>query len=165
MPTGLVSLTFIEFMLGGWLWVCGQQIGSLSVTGLGYWVVFDVLGMAMGSILPSWLGPGNSKRERSKRPYGNARVETLFMFAKAVYLLFAAVYVCKETVEHVLMSAGGGDGHHHHHGDEETPYGIEFPIVSILLALGSIMGSGLLFKNHAKLLDGEPFCIFSCSSN
>jgi hypothetical protein len=40
------------------------------------------------------------------------------MFAQSVYLMFASVYVCKETVEHLLLSAG--EGHHHHHGDEES---------------------------------------------
>lgn len=39
------------------------------------------------------------------------------MFAQSVYLMFSSVYVCKETVEHLLLSAG--EGHHHHHGDEE----------------------------------------------
>lgn len=51
----------------------------------------------------------------------NARVETVVMFAQSVYLMFASVYVCKETVEHLLLTAGGeGEGHHHHHGDEEV---------------------------------------------
>lgn len=40
--------------------------------------------------------------------------------------MFSAVYVCKETVEHLLLSAGGGGGeggHHHHHGDEQGGLG------------------------------------------
>ena len=41
------------------------------------------------------------------------------MFAQAVYLMFSSVYVCKETVEHLLLSNGGEVGHHHHHGDED----------------------------------------------
>lgn len=54
------------------------------------------------------------------------------MFAQAVYLMFSSVYVCKETVEHLLLSAGAGagvgggvgsgghsEGHHHHHGGGE----------------------------------------------
>ena len=41
------------------------------------------------------------------------------LFAQAVYLMFSSVYVCKETVEHLLLSAGGAEGHRHHHGDEE----------------------------------------------
>ena len=49
------------------------------------------------------------------------------MFAQAVYLMFSAVYVCKETVEHVLLSAGpgGGEKHHHHHhaSDDDGTHG------------------------------------------
>ena len=48
----------------------------------------------------------------------NARIETVITFAQSVYLMFASVYICKETVEHFLLSAG--EGHHHHYGDEET---------------------------------------------
>ncbi len=46
----------------------------------------------------------------------NDRIETLALFAQAIYLIFASVYVCKETVEHILLSLG--DGHHHHRMDE-----------------------------------------------
>jgi hypothetical protein len=42
------------------------------------------------------------------------------MFAQVVYLGFSSVYVCKETVEHLLLSAGGG--HHHHRGDEDADF-------------------------------------------
>jgi len=56
--------------------------------------------------------------ELSSPLYSNAPVETVLMFAQAVYLMFSSVYVCKETVEHLLLSAGGEEGHHHHHGDE-----------------------------------------------
>lgn len=38
-PIGAAVAGTGQFLLGAWLWVCGQQIGSLSVTGLGYWVV------------------------------------------------------------------------------------------------------------------------------
>jgi hypothetical protein len=41
------------------------------------------------------------------------------MFAQVVYLMFSSVYVCKETVEHLLLSNGGEAGHHHHYGDED----------------------------------------------
>lgn len=46
------------------------------------------------------------------------RLETVALFAQVVYLMFSAVYVFKETVEHVLLSAG--EGHHHHPGDEDV---------------------------------------------
>lgn len=49
--------------------------------------------------------------------YSNARVETLLLFAQTIYLIFSSVYVCKEAVEHLLLSAG--DGHHHHHGGDD----------------------------------------------
>lgn len=42
------------------------------------------------------------------------------MFAQSVYLIFASVYMCKETVEHLLLSAGDDQQHHadhHHHFD------------------------------------------------
>lgn len=39
------------------------------------------------------------------------------LFAQTIYLIFSSVYVCKEAVEHLLLSIG--DGHHHHPGDEE----------------------------------------------
>lgn len=42
------------------------------------------------------------------------------MFAQSVYLIFASVYICKETVEHLLLSAGDDQQHHadhHHHLD------------------------------------------------
>jgi hypothetical protein len=52
--------------------------------------------------------------------YRNARMQTVAIFAQTVYLLFSSVYVCKETVEHVLLTTGGDDGHHHHHGDENA---------------------------------------------
>lgn len=51
------------------------------------------------------------------------------MFAHVVYLMFSSVYVCKETVEHLLLSAGGVQGHHHHHGDEEAASGLGFVLV------------------------------------
>ncbi|KAG1848088.1 hypothetical protein DFJ58DRAFT_705167 [Suillus subalutaceus] len=91
----------LQFCLGGLLWVRGQAIGSLACTGLGYWVVFDAFGIAVGGPL---LG-------RSKSGFGPARTQTTLLFAQCVYLMFAGVYVAKEAVEHVLLSAGHGHGH------------------------------------------------------
>ena len=54
-----------QFILGAWMWVMGQQVGSLSVTGVGYWVVFDSFGVWMGGVrtrLGSYKG--------LRRPYG-----------------------------------------------------------------------------------------------
>lgn len=53
-------------------------------------------------------------------PSSSKRVETVALFAQAIYLIFASVYVCKEAFEHVLLSsevgeeAAAADAHHHH---------------------------------------------------
>ncbi|KAF8064852.1 hypothetical protein FPV67DRAFT_1419729 [Lyophyllum atratum] len=162
---GALAVGLAQFILGAWLWVSGQQIGSLSTTGLGYWVVFDAFGVGLGGVVPRWLqgqGPNTDggKKSSIRRSYGNAPVQTVLMFAQAVYLMFSSVYVCKETVEHLLLSAGGNGGgaeggHHHHRGDEDDlgVVGIEFPIVLAFLTILSLLGTALLYDNHAKLLD------------
>ncbi|KAJ6489151.1 glycosyl hydrolase family 65, N-terminal domain-containing protein [Mycena vitilis] len=100
----------------------GQQTGSLAVTALGYWVVFDAIGVAIPhvTLLVS-------------KPYAAARSLRVLLFAQSVYLMFSAVYICKEALEHLLLSAG--EGHHHHAGDEDA--GIEFPVTTFfaLIAL------------------------------
>ncbi|TFK82872.1 hypothetical protein K466DRAFT_666245 [Polyporus arcularius HHB13444] len=145
-----VAAAVWQFVLGAWLWITGQQVGSLSCTGLGYWVVFDAFGVAVGQILPSYLA-GPSMRAEMRRPYGNARVETVMTFAQSVYLIFTSVYVCKETVEHILLSSG--EGHHHHHGDETASvFGIEFPVRLLLVTLVSLLSTTILFNNNAKLV-------------
>ncbi|RDB17576.1 hypothetical protein Hypma_001148 [Hypsizygus marmoreus] len=165
-PPGAVAAGLLQFVLGARLWVCGQEVGSLSATGLGYWVMFDAFVVGLGSFLPQWLelrpvkSEGTLEREKRtiRRPYGNAPVETVLMFAQAVYLMFSSVYVCKETAEHILLSAGGAEGHHHHHGDkDESLVGIEFPIILAFIALISIMGTSLLCSNHSKLVKGMLF--------
>ncbi|KAI0705385.1 hypothetical protein C8Q76DRAFT_860798 [Earliella scabrosa] len=139
-----------QFALGAWLWITGQQVGSLSCTGLGYWVVFDAFGVALGHILPNYLARPSMQAE-AQRPYGNARVETVMTFAQSVYLIFTAVYVCKETVEHILLSSG--EGHHHHHGDEATSVlGIEFPVTLLFITLISLVSTSVFFNNNAKLV-------------
>jgi len=73
------------------------------------------------------------------------------MFAQAVYLMFASVYVCKETIEHLLLSSGGSGGeagHHHHHH-----LGIDFPRTLTLLSFLSTLGTALTFHNHSKLVN------------
>lgn len=58
-----------QFILGATLWVTGQQIGSLSCTGLGYWVVFDSFGVSLARVLPGYLARSESQ-PGMKRPYG-----------------------------------------------------------------------------------------------
>lgn len=63
------SMAVLQFALGAALWVSGQQTGSLACTGLGYWVVFDSFGIALGKVVPSWLAKP-SMNDRSRRPFG-----------------------------------------------------------------------------------------------
>ena len=77
---GAAAMGAWQFVLGAWLWITGQQVGSLSCTGLGYWVVFDAFGVALGHILPNYLARV-SMRSDSRRPYGCVR-PTFYLFPR-----------------------------------------------------------------------------------
>lgn len=144
----ITAYAVLEFVAGASLWVIGQQNGSLSCTGLGYWVVFDAMGVVLGAGSEAGLFRGAGSNVR--RPYGHERVETTGLFAQTIYLLFAAVYICKETVEHFLLSFG--DSHHHHHSDELEPDASIFPVTLLLACLSFIVGATSLYSNHARLV-------------
>ncbi|KDQ56617.1 hypothetical protein JAAARDRAFT_36096 [Jaapia argillacea MUCL 33604] len=149
-PASLAS--FFQFILGACLWVSGQQVGSLACTGLGYWVVFDSFGIALSGVVSRWSDRGGLHGS-IRRPYGNARMETVLLFAQSVYLMFSSVYVCKETVEHLLLSAGE-EGHHHHFGDETMDvFGIQLPYLLILGSIVSLAASSVIFESHSKLVN------------
>ena len=69
-PSAVISCA-VEGVLGAAVWVTGQRTGSLSCTGLGYWVVFDSFGVALGRIIPGYLAR-YSMQSRSRRTYGYA---------------------------------------------------------------------------------------------
>ncbi|GJN92852.1 hypothetical protein Rhopal_005890-T1 [Rhodotorula paludigena] len=122
---GLVALACAQIVVGAALWVRGQAGESLATTGLGYVVVFDGIGALSCALLErgegyeSLLQALTSLKDSSvRKPYGSARLVTLSHFSQAVYLLFSAVYVCKESIEHVLLlhgpqeaSGAHGSGH------------------------------------------------------
>lgn len=58
----------LEFALGASLWVDGQAGGSVSVTGLGYLVVFDAIGVLGG--LGVWAGGLSSETSGLRSPFG-----------------------------------------------------------------------------------------------
>lgn len=62
-----VAVSSIQFVLGAWVWVSGQKIGSLSCTGLGYWVVFDSFGVALTKVIPGWLSRSSNASIGRKR--------------------------------------------------------------------------------------------------
>ncbi|OAX36465.1 hypothetical protein K503DRAFT_867554 [Rhizopogon vinicolor AM-OR11-026] len=179
---GLVArvVCVLQFCLGALVWVRGQAIGSLACTGLGYWVVFDAFGIAVGGPL---VGKG-------KRGFFPARTQTTLLFAQCVYLMFAGVYVAKEAIEHILLSAGGShshshsrspspatmnasagaggitrglglhgagemgtDGHHHHWGDERPEMlGLRYPLGLVILVLFSLLATSVVFEQHDVLV-------------
>ena len=88
-----VAVSSIQFVLGAWLWVSGQQVGSISCTGLGYWVVFDSFGVALSEIIPGWLsrpskaGFAEMEREKIRRPFGYDFLLRLGFFKKKLFIL------------------------------------------------------------------------------
>jgi hypothetical protein len=69
LPLGAIAASVWQFALGAWLWNTGQGIGSLACTGLGYWIVFDAIGVALSTILPVYLLRPALKGP-IRRPYG-----------------------------------------------------------------------------------------------
>jgi hypothetical protein len=64
-----LGLSLLEFFVGASLWVDGQAGGSVAITGLGYLVVYDAIGVGirvMGSIMRTGEGSQSSLR----RPFG-----------------------------------------------------------------------------------------------
>ncbi|GAA5913806.1 uncharacterized protein JCM6883_003999 [Sporobolomyces salmoneus] len=173
-------IAFTQMSLGATLWIQGQAGESLSVTGLGYLVVFDGLGtiskivLGNGGGLDQWrIEMGRtSTGENLQQPYGLVRLSTLSHFSQAIYLLFSAVYVCKESIEHVLLlhgpledgTDGGGHGSGHGgvgHGEGRTGGGatshaggiepIDFPVVVLILSAILAIVSSVCFQTHAEL--------------
>ncbi|KAK4050174.1 hypothetical protein OIO90_005156 [Microbotryomycetes sp. JL221] len=147
----------LQIVVGSALWISGQNRESLAVTSLGYLVVFDGLG-ALGTIFverqsvspPGFSSDNDRPAEFSLRqPFGDQRIVTLSHFSQAIYLLFSAIYVCKESVEHVLLLHGASEGEGAHgsghggmgHGDlslvslgQDNENGITFPLLLLLAA-------------------------------
>jgi hypothetical protein len=71
LPVGAVVAAVGQLTLGAWLWITGQGIGSLACIGLGYWVVFDAIGVVVNKILPAYLHRPVPKA-RVRRPFGCA---------------------------------------------------------------------------------------------
>jgi len=101
------------------------------------------------------------------------------MFAQSVYLIFASVYMCKETVEHLLLSAGDDQQHHadhHHHSDGYVVspnsnlitecrvfHRGALPTILAFLSLVFVVVNALRFDNHSKLVEGM-YSLYNTSS-
>ncbi|BGP01724.1 hypothetical protein RTG_01757 [Rhodotorula toruloides ATCC 204091] len=168
----LLLLAAAQIVAGAALWVQGQAGESLASTGLGYLVVFDGIG-AVSTVLLERDGGleaitqalGSQRNNSVRRPYGSTRYLTLSHFAQAVYLLFSAVYVCKESVEHVLLLHGPeeADGAHaaghggvgHGEGlatlNDSHGVGISLPRTALTAAAVLAVALAVLAQNHHGL--------------
>ncbi|ORY73821.1 cation efflux family-domain-containing protein [Leucosporidium creatinivorum] len=171
-----LALSVAQIVLGASLWVTGQSAESLATTGLGYLVVFDGMGGLSRVVMEGGKGMdqlasllGSNKVDAGVRmPFGSRRLITLSHFSQAIYLLFSAVYVCKESVEHVLLLHGGNDEEGAHgaghggmgHGDAGMvgsnaaagpEEGIILPIVLLSLSALFSLISAIALRNHQSL--------------
>jgi hypothetical protein len=105
---------------------------------------------------------------------------TLLYFAQSLFLVFASVYIAKESIETVLLgegahSHGGGGGHghgaerehgHDHEGEAEERYVQQLradcelttralPLLLLAAAIGTSLFSGIALLNHSKLVECE----------
>ncbi|PWN37184.1 uncharacterized protein FA14DRAFT_187312 [Meira miltonrushii] len=160
----LIFGTF-HFILGAVLWMKGQSGDSLAMTGLGYLVVFDAFGV-LNSVASEWLIE-QWRREKASvhahghnkkfvKPYGPHRIETLLQFSQTIYLLFAAIYVCKESVEHALL-----EGHEEEH-HEQDEVGLRLPQLTLLITTAACIFSNVVLQNHVKLVAA---CGFSTAAS
>ncbi|PLW17719.1 hypothetical protein PCASD_18670 [Puccinia coronata f. sp. avenae] len=98
-------------------------------------------------------------------PCSQARLATLSLFTQSLFLLFSAIYVCKEAVEHMLMShphgsEGTGGSHLGHSDRHQSEMEVSCSWVGSTLAL--VLFSALVTRNHRSLaqisacLEGRP---------
>lgn len=79
------------------------------MTGFGYMVVFDAFGVLTHYVANVLLSYRELRQSSLKQPYGLRRYEVIVSFANTIYLLFAAMYMTKESLEHLMLE--GADDH------------------------------------------------------
>ena len=108
--------------------------------------------------------------------FSTARLVALLHFAQSLFLVFAAVYIAKESIEQVILGAGAHEhavgGSHSHgesliEGDERSVDAMmvrsgfwadcnsPFPHFLLLCAFLSSLFSGGVLSNHGELVNGE----------
>ncbi|CAI2191578.1 6530_t:CDS:2 [Funneliformis geosporum] len=129
----------VHLFLGILLWLKGQWGCGLALTGFAYLVIFDALGV-FTIFISSVIATYRSLRESSIRnPYGVQRYEILFGFMNTLYLLFVALYMLKEGLEHFILETS------EEHVEGHSP---DFPMVWVLSALGATLISAIGYRNH-----------------
>lgn len=143
LPCGMYSLaafSTVQFGLGATLWVMGQLRDSLALTGFGFLVVFDTLGL-VNAICK--YRTKSAPTEPLRRPFGMHRFESLLDFTLVLYLFFAGMYMCKENAEHALLASSAPH--------EEDRAGLVLPLGVLVLALGMCFGTNVVLRNHERL--------------
>ncbi|ORX41191.1 hypothetical protein BD324DRAFT_48356 [Kockovaella imperatae] len=85
-----------------------------------------------------------------RRPYGFARLTALLYFTQSLFLVFAAVYIAKESLESVVL---GADAHEHGHTEISEGADRPFPRLLLLVAACTTSFAGSYLGNHQKLVD------------
>ncbi|WAQ91382.1 hypothetical protein PtA15_14A265 [Puccinia triticina] len=143
------------------LWLRCQQTDCLSLAGLGYLLIFDALGAANAVLFDPrpdigtdrlWDALGLRDAGASIRlPFGYA---PLPLIPLSVTSADGAIYVCKESVEHMMIShpdgpdnAGRGGGSHVGHSERHQS---EMEILCTLVgsAIGLVLFDALVSRNH-----------------
>lgn len=120
-----IILTILTFLIGFRLWITGD----VAMIGIGYLVICEALGLSWDLYL-SILINRVSQHQDLRYPFGISRFSTLARFTRSVYLLFAAMYVCKESIEHVVLN------HSHVHHDHPEIINQVLLVLS-MLSIGS----------------------------
>ncbi|CAG8808854.1 34311_t:CDS:2, partial [Racocetra persica] len=87
------------------LWLKGQWCDGLALTGFAYLVIFDAMGVFATFISSALTTYGSLRLSSIRNPFGIQRFEILFGFASALYLLFVALYMLKEGLEHFILES------------------------------------------------------------
>ncbi|CEH18058.1 Putative Zn2 transporter MSC2 (cation diffusion facilitator superfamily) [Ceraceosorus bombacis] len=134
----------VHFGIGAGLWVAGQAGDSLAMTGLGYLVVFDALG-SWCEAGGQWATTKAKAENKAGKVYGPQRVETLLHFVQSIYLVFASIYVLKESIEHALL-----EGSEEVHAEDNA--GLHLPSGLLLAASAAGLISSMVLGNHQGLV-------------
>ena len=143
LPCGMYTLaafSAVHFCLGAALWVIGQLRDSLALTGFGFLLVFDTLGLVNAMCK---YRTKSAAAEPLRRPFGMHRFESLLDFTLVLYLFFAGMYMCKENAEHALLASSAPH--------EEDRAGLVLPLGVLVLALGMCIGTNVVLRNHERL--------------
>ncbi|CAJ0754941.1 6720_t:CDS:2 [Entrophospora sp. SA101] len=116
-----------------------------ALTGFAYLVIFDAMGIFTIFISTVLITYRSLREPTIKNPFGVQRYEILFGFINILYLLFVALYILKEGLEHLLLETS----------EEHYDHNFVFPLYWVILALGVTLISAINYRNH------KGFCI-SC---